>query len=80
VSELTRCRKTTTEQAREVVLGLFRHRPRVLIGEACLAIGPYWRLVDAEQLLEALAAEGVIRQATPEENRRFDVHSAFVLV
>lgn len=72
--------KKSEAEAREVVFWLLRSQDRVLIGEVSIAVGPYWRLKDAEKLLEDMASEGVIRFATPEENSRFGVHLAYVLV
>lgn len=72
--------KRSVEDGRETVLWLLQRQPRILIGEACLAIGPYWRLKDAEALLEDMVTEGVLRHATSEENSYFGVSWSYVMV
>jgi hypothetical protein len=73
--------KLPPDKARVVLLSLFEKTTRpVLVGPACIALGPLWSLAETYALFESLVAEGRLRHLTDDERRRFDVSEGYLLV
>lgn len=74
-------KRQSWDRAKEQVLELFQKTMRpVLVGRACLHLGPLWTIAETEWLFCELESEGVIRVISPEERARFGVEFGYLLI
>lgn len=49
----------------------------ILIGEVSMELRGVWSLAASEDLLKEMVGDGLLREVTPEESRRFDCFGYF---
>jgi len=73
-------KKRTKAEAREEILRFFsKNECPILIGQACLALGPLWSLAETEGIFSDLVEQGAIHPLSPEERGACDSPHGFLL-
>ena len=72
--------RKTRDEAKTAILKVAPKEGRpLLIGEASLMLGA-WSLAETEEIIQEMVSEGSIREATPQEARRFGCSWGYYLV